>query len=122
MSGRFYTNKTNFHVQNCLYLDQHLSSCFQRNGLSLTAMEVKTTLTQDCSNCNTTCSLHVIHHQPLQRVSPEVKHVRSCYCVLLKIHVTSQPVTDRFIKHRPVPGRESSGARTGIGRFLKARF
>jgi len=29
------------------------------------------------------------------------------------------PVAVRLIKHRPVPGRASSGARTGIGRFVK---
>ena len=44
--------------------------------------------------------------------------------VLLKIHVASRSLAVRLLKHRAVPGRASSGARTGIGRivrgFLKA--
>jgi len=41
------------------------------------------------------------------------------YVFLQKTH-RFLPVAIRLIKHRPVPGRASSGVRTGIGRFVKS--
>ena len=58
-----------------------------------------------------------LFHSPLQR--SYLKHITillewKCMVAIL--------VAVRLIKHRPVPGRASSGARTGIGRFVKRFF
>jgi len=44
---------------------RHYSS--KENMLTLTVMEVKTTLVQDCKNVNSTCSWHVIRPQLLKQ-------------------------------------------------------
>jgi len=79
---------------------------------------------------NTTCLLHVNHPQLLKRNIYIWIYVfglgkRNIYvytiCTSAKTRRFS-PVAVRLIKHRPVPGRASSGARTGIGRFVKRFF
>jgi len=56
--------KTYASHKNCNYV--YIQSLFAV-AKPLTTMEVKATLAQECNNCNSTCSLHVIHPQLLKR-------------------------------------------------------
>jgi len=69
-----------------------------------------------------TCSLHINHPQLLKRNiyfciyvfwSLKVKNIYVYQYVLLQKTRRFSPVAVWLIKHRPVPGRASSGARTG---------
>jgi len=94
---------------------------------TLTLMVMETTLAQDCKNFNSTCSLHGNHPQLLKRniyFCIYVFGLQKWYIYVNAICTSAKtgrfsPVAVRLIKHRPVPGRASSGARTGIGRFVK---
>jgi len=78
-------------------------------------------------NCNSTCSLDVIHPQLLKRYIYFCIYIfvfKSAISMFVDAICTSantrrfSPVALRLINHRPVPGRASSGVRTGIGRFV----
>jgi len=90
-------------------------------------MVMETTLAQDCKIFNSTGSLHVNPPQLLKRNIYFCIYVfgfQKWYIYVNTICTSAKtrrfsPVAVQLIKHRPVPGRASSGARTGIGRFVK---
>ena len=96
--------------------------------LTLTLMVMETTLAQDCKNSNSilvhcmliilSCSSEIYFFVFMFMVFRSDISMKMQY-VLLQKHVFFSPVAVRLIKHRPVPGRASSGTRTGIGRFVK---
>jgi len=75
VQGRFYTVETHFYVQlkytlilkcNIISPNKQVVNK-ERLRLTLTVIEVKTTLAQDCKTFNYTCSWYVIYPQPLKR-------------------------------------------------------
>ena len=90
---------------------------------------METTLAQDCKK-----SVALVRFMLILSCSSEI-YIFCIYVFGLKkwyIYVNAictsaktrrfSPVAVRLIKHRPVPGRESFSARTGIVRFVKRSF